>query len=583
MSIHALTRFGTRIRPRTGIRLPAVLAAITAMLLLAGCTGLPTSGPPNAGLTIGEDEENVPFTPIAQGPEPGADPEQIVAGFLDASMTPANSWEIARQFLTEEFSHTWQPEAGVAIDSSAFKRQFDASVDADEEDATTAEVRVTLDQVASVSADGVYSAEKGTAKAPFRLVRAAGGEWRIAEARDGVTLDLDTFGQVYEKFALQYFDPSWTHLVPDVRWFPRRPAMATSIVRTLISGQPSDWLAPAVRTAFSSDIDMVGDAVTVDAAQVASVSLTRAALSASTTDLARMRTQLEQSLVGSGVTDVRLVVDGVPLEAGVVSLDEPIIDPGVLVLTGETFGTAAAGGEIAPITGLTAQIAKIGEPIAAIDVSTDALLASVQLRDGRVFAVSDGDSVGVDERGGLIAPTLDPFKLIWTVPARSPGEVRVSRADAAPRTVAKAWPGAESISQMRVSSDGARVAAVVTSNGERRVEVASILRDADQTPLELGPPHEVGRLIGPAQGLSWVGADTVAVLSAAPDAVLTMHVIGGPAAESAAPDGAISVAGAKTVTGLRVLASDGAVYAQRGSFWQESISDVLVLGTRAGY
>ena len=34
---------------------------------------------------------------------------------------------------------------------------------------------------------------------------------------------------------------------------------------------------------------------------------------------------------------------------------------------------------------------------------------------------------------------------------------------------------------------------------------------------------------------------------------------------------------------VRVLSSDGIVYAQRGSSWQQSVSGVLVLGTRAGY
>lgn len=571
-------------KARTGIRrLSAVATALAALLLVAGCTGLPTSGPPNAGLVVGEETDDPAFFDIADDPEPGASPTDIVQGFIDASMTPTDSWEIARKFLTDDFSRAWKPEAGVAIDSSVERRAYDSNVQPEDEDATSAEVTVTLDQIASVDADGAYTADDGIAKATYRLEREQGGEWRISEARDGVTLDAETFGQVYEKFALKYFDPTWTHLVPDVRWFPRRAAMATTVVRALISGEPSEWLAPAVRP-FSADVGMVGDSVTVDESQVASVPLTRAALSASPTDLARMRTQLEASLEGSGVTQVRLSVDGVPLDAGLIAVDDPIVDPGVLVLDEETFGTATSGGEISPVAGLTAQIAKIQDPITAIDVSADAELASVQLRDGRVFAVNAGDTIEVDGRRGLITPSLDPFGLLWTVPAGSPSAVLASTPRAESQPVVGAWPSSDAISQLRVSSDGARVAAVVSAGGDPRLVVAAIVRDDEQRPIELGPPQEVGRLSGPAQGLSWVGTDTVAVLSTVPDPRLTMYVVGGPSTgASDAPDGAVALAGAKTITGLRVLSSDETVYAQRGAFWQEAVADVLVLGTRAGY
>lgn len=567
-------------RLRTGIRL---LAIAVAGLLLAGCAGLPTSGPPNAGLTVGEDGEEPDFTPIAPDPEPGAGPERIVAGFLEASMTPANNWEIARKFLTEDFSREWDPEVGVAIDSSVLKRQFDPSVEADDEAATTAEVNVQLDQIASVDADGAYSAGTGQAKATYRLVRAEGGEWRISEAKDGITLDIETFAKVYEKFALKYFDPSWSHLVPDVRWYPRRGAMATTITRAVVSGTPTDWLAPAVQTAFPADVALVGDAVPIDADQVASVSLTRSALSASSAVLARMRTQLEASLAGAGVAEVRFVVDGSPLSADTVSLDESIVDPGVLVLTDETFGTAGAGGDIAPVTGLTAQIEKISSPIQAVDVSRDALLAAVQQGDGRVFAVSDGTANEVDSRPSLVTPSLDPFGFIWTVPRRSPGEITAWEPSVVEHEVVANWPETDSIGHLRVSADGARVAAVVASGGQHRLVVASVVRGEDSAPVELGDVQEIALLSGPADGIAWIGFDSIAVLSSAPGTALTTYIVGGPAAVSPAPEGATSLAGAKTTTGLRVLTSDGAVYALRGSSWQASVQDVLVLGTRAGY
>lgn len=563
-----------------GIRLIGILVAVLAM---AGCSGLPTSGPPNPGLTVGEDGQEQVFILIASDPQPGDSPEQIVRGFLEASVTPTSNWDTAQKYLTDDFRSTWKPGASVTIDESVPSREFTSSVKADDKSARTAEVHAQFEQVASVDASGAYAGESGLAKATYKLKRAKGGEWRISEANDGIVLDEATFPRVYQKYALKYFDPAWKHLVPDVRWFPRRPAMATSIARALISGKPSEWLAPAVRSAFTEDVSLAGDAVTVDSSQVATVALSRTALSASQTDLSRMRTQLEESLAGAGVADVRFTVDGAPLEAGLVPVEENVVDPGVLVLNDETFGRILSGDTVEPVGGLTGQIAKLTHPLTAVDVSLDATLAAVQLHDGSVAALTSGEQKALDGRPDLLAPSLDPFGFIWTVPDDAPASLIAWSADGAQHPIAKAWPGADSISRLRVSADGARVAAVVTTGGQRTVVVAGVVRGENAVPVELSTPHMIGELTGPAQGLAWFGSDTLAVISSTPDPVFTTFVVGGPSSASAAPDGSVAIAGAKTPTGLRVLSSDGSVYAQRGSSWQIAVQDVRVLGTRAGY
>ncbi|WP_309128053.1 LpqB family beta-propeller domain-containing protein [Microbacterium sp.] len=559
----------------------ALLLTGALALVLAGCTGLPTTGPVNAGLPIGEEEEIADPTPIAQGPMPGADPEDIVGGFLEASVTPAGDWETAQEFLTDEFADEWEPQAGVAIDESVSSRLFDVDVDPEDETATETMVGVQLQQVASVDTAGAYTASTGTSKRAFRLVRPEGGEWRIAEAPPGIVLDAASLEQVYRRYNLQYFDQSWSHLVPDVRWFPRRPSMATTITRALISGEPSEWLAPAVRTAFAEEIALAGDAVPVDSSQVAAVSLNRAALSATPVALARMRTQLEASLSGLGVSEVRFTVDGTPLEADTVSFPQPAID-GLLVLGQESFGMAV-GDELKPIPALTAQIAKIQEPIAAIDVALDGSMAAVQMAAGAVFAVRDGATDRLDARAGLIAPSLDAFGFTWTVPRGDPSAVEAWDGEVVRHPVAQAWPEASSISHLRLSSDGARVAAVVTAGSQRHLVVAAVVRGEGGVPERLGDVREVMRLNDPAQGLAWMGTDSVVLLSNASDPVLITHVIGGPATFSTAPAGAKSLSGGKNNAAIRVLTSDGVVYAQRGSSWQESVVGARVLGTRAGY
>ncbi len=66
------------------------------------------------------------------------------------------------------------------------------------------------------------------------------------------------------------------------------------------------------------------------------------------------------------------------------------------------------------------------------------------------------------------------------------------RAEGSPIQVADAWSGATQISAMSVSRDGARIAAVVTAGGRTAVWVAGIVRGADQLPVRLGLPVQLG-------------------------------------------------------------------------------------------
>lgn len=562
-------------------RLVRAVALVAAGLAVVGCTGLPTSGPVNVGLAL--DDELSEFEPNleASGPAPGASPEEIVVGFLEAGVTPTESWSTARQFLTKEFAAEWHPDTGVTIDASLSSRQFATEEPAGEEARSTAEVSVSLEQVAAVDDTGAYSPAPGTAKSAFQLVLGDDEQWRIAEAPDGIVLDVESFAQVYDQHVLQYFDTTWSRLVPDARWFPRLGAMATSITRAVVKGEPSPWLAPAVRTAFSGDVELARDSVPVDASQVAEVALGRAALAVQPVTLARMRTQLEASLADLGITQVRFTVDGAPLEAGLVDVEQSTPEPSVLVLTEDAFGNAV-GDEVSPLPGITAEIEKIGDPISDIDVAADGTRAAVRLDSGAVFGVSAGERVELDDRPGLIAPTMDPFGYTWTVPRDDPQALIAWDAQVNGHGIEQAWSDASAISYQRIAADGTRIAAVVTVGGQRRIVVAAVIRDDRGAPTGFGEVHEIGRIASPAQGLAWLGSDSVMVLTGGADALVITQQVGGPASVVNARPGAQSIAGARSMAWVPILGDDGVVYAQRGSSWQEGMGGVLVLGTHAG-
>ncbi|MFE6995271.1 LpqB family beta-propeller domain-containing protein [Microbacterium sp. NPDC057659] len=566
----------------TRMRALAAGPVAAAMLLLASCTGLPTTGPVSAGLALGEKNDAPPFTEFAARPAEGAGPQDIVEGFLDAGITPLDNWGIAREYLTPKMSDEWSPAVGVTIDTSSESRSITAVGDVDDKDATSADVSVQLSQVANVDATGAYAPDTGsTAPLTFHLTRKKGGEWRISQAPDGIVLDAANFPLVFRSYSLQYFDPSWTHLVPDARWYPRGRSTATTLTQQVVSGAPAPWLAPGVRNAFTDEVSLARGAVVIDQSQVAEVDLTRSALDLDATTLARMRTQLEATLAPLGVAEVRFTVDQRPLDASTVQVEQPAPDAGTLVLTKDGFGTAV-GDQIVPVGDLSAQVNKNAARLRAIDVAADESAGAMMLDDGHVYLATSDNTAELDARAGLIAPSLDTWEYTWTVPRGTPGALLAIGADAVPHKIERAWPGASEISALRVSADGARVTALVTVGSQRRIVVAAVIRNDKGVPTGLGEMHELGRFPSTALGLSWVGSDAVAILTSAEEPHVLTQPIGGPADSTSAPAGPRSISGARAVSGVRILATDGVVFAQRGSTWQASIDGVLVLGTRSG-
>lgn len=553
---------------RRGILSAAIVAALLA---LAGCAGLPTSGPVNAGLDADTDAAppNVAFLP--DRPQPGATPEEIVQGFIRAGSGPGvtGEWERAKEFLAPEIRGTWNPTAGVTIDLSS-ERVYSST--------SAGSVSLTLVGVAAVDANGAYAATDAVPSAlPFRLAQQDDGEWRITEALDGIVLDRDVFPTVFRDYSVMYFDPTWKYLVPDVRWFPTSNA-ASRVADALVNDPPSEWLADSVASAFPESVT-VSPSVPVDSG-VAKVDLSESALAVPPQTLNRMLTQLEASLATAGATEVELSVGTAPLAAEPVTVRSTRITSPSLVLVEDGLGFLV-GDELQPIPGLTEVVSTVS-PV-SIQVTAERDWAALRLTDGTVWRQgADGSSDLIDDREGLIDPTIDPFNVVWSVPHSQPGGLLAFLPDG-PHPIADAWPGATQIAAMAVSRDGTRMAAAVTAGGRSEVWVAGIVHDADGVPQRLGAPVSLGSVEGTADAIAWLEDAGIGVLSRDGAASFVVEqLVGGPAVTTAAPTGIVSIAGGSAVSPLQLRGEGGALYVRRGTNWQQTAAGVLVLATQQG-
>ncbi|MCX7521087.1 LpqB family beta-propeller domain-containing protein [Microbacterium sp. STN6] len=563
------------------MRLAALALAVAATLPVAGCASIPRSGPVKVGGTIGDTSQDFTLDYIPEDPVKGASAGEILRGFVEASSSPQGDYEIARKYLTPKLASTWNADESVTVDEGPGRVYQELAANA---------WQLAVSPVADVDATGAY--REVDAQTPvtlrYQLAKNAKGQWRISSAPNGVVIDLPTFRTVFSSRALYFYDPSFSFLVPDLRWFPARVSTPTRVVKALLAG-PSKWLGQgALATAFPQGTQLAVDSVPAPAGR-AEVDLNDAANSADQVTLARMKYQLQRSLLdGVSVGSVQMLIDGTP-QQGVPELSgpnlpvsDPSIDPRPLVLHEGVFGFAS-GTTVSAIQGLSDKVEALAPTAAVISASQQ---SAAVLSAGGVSLVRTGASAAtrIDERAGLIAPSLDPNGFVWSVPRTQPGAILATQPGGKQAAVEAGWTGATNIVSLQVSRDGTRVIAVLRSGANTKLVAASIIRDADGAPARLGPPLDLGSDGGSIVSAAWLDQLTVASLStnANGETTVTTQQIGGQSQSVSGPVKGASIVGGSGNPTYWVLTSQGSLQAASGTGWQERLSKVALIATQQG-
>lgn len=458
-------------------------AAVALLLLLTGC-GLPLpSGVQSAG-QVQPQGEPAPVEVLPPGPEPGASPEQVLRGFLNAQGSPDDDHAVARQFLAPGVK--WDDEAGAVIYQLGSLR-----VQQDRADPRLLAVRVL--KTAEISADGAFSLGGGPISPPYEVERQPDGEFRLTKVPPGLLLTAAERNSSFDAYDIHFLarsaDGSATaRLVPDRVFLPVTADLAPALVDRLLSGA-SDALLGAVDSAAppgtGAQVRVVEGRVEVD--------LSEEVLALGTRERQRLAAQLVWTLVPT-FTGVRLLVAGEPFDvpgAGEVQdrSDWPEYDPlGVLeddavrlLYVRDGLVRSLAGPPLPPSDATRAD----GPPVDEVAVSPAggalALLSRGPAGDVLRVGPPGGPFVEALAKRGLSSPTWGPGTqgvwvlepgprpLLWLVPG--PG----APAGARPQAVPYAQPvGAGPLSTVQVSRDGARVAMVFGSGTDGRLHVGRV-------------------------------------------------------------------------------------------------------------
>lgn len=494
-------------------RLPAALLALVAVAL-PGCATLPSSGPVRKGNDLQLQRENPGVRPIGQPPVRGADPEDIVLGFLRAGADFGDGHAVARQYLAPAVRERWRPGAGASLYEPA---EGDLSVAVPR----PGQVTVSAPAVARIETDGQYVAAPRGARVDrtFRITK-VDGEWRISALDDGLVLARSAVPQIYRKLNLYFVAPSRKVLVPDPVFLPALPGLSTKLVNRLLRG-PTSALRGAVMTGFPAGTSLAVTSVPITPDGVATVQLEGQAGKASNAARELMSAQLVWTLKQlPKFQALSVTIDDQPL--GVSGQDPlsreawPAYDPSVV--TDKVAAYAVRDGRVGQL------VDRKFEPVAgppgngklasrSVAVSVDLSRMAVVTADGR--ALFEGALsrrpwptrrlVGED----LSRPSFDFLGNVW-VSDRGTGVLWIVPAGAKPLPVALDGFKGGPITGVRVARDGARIAVVAGRGSDSRVYVGAVIR---QPVTRVAAVREVRPELRSIGDVAWADATNLATMA----------------------------------------------------------------------
>ena len=454
--------------------LVALLAA--ACLLVSGCSSLPDDGPVRRVDSV--DGAAAPEPPYFQppGPRAGDTREGIVRGFLTAMEANPISIRTARSFLTASAAESWQPSRRTLIYQASTLK------------VTQSDVGVRLSGLASIGARGVWQSDGvATQDLSFGLVREK-GQWRIDAPPDALIVGAAFFRSTFAPYKVYFYDATGTVLVPRIVHLPRGEETATNLVRALLAG-PGAGLQDVATSAFaaSTELDL---AVTVTRSGVAEVPVSSGVLNMSAREVERALYQLSWTLRSvPGIDRVEMTAGSVPVPMGDGRTGMAIDGGAQFAAYGlGTTRTAAGiqsgravtvdGTSVEPVTGpfggrgfelrSLAQDRAAATIVAVSEDGTRAYRAPLSGSDAALRIATGAD---------LARPLIDRHGGVWLLDRTSSGaRILLSQGEAV-REVKVPGVTGKQISQIAMSPDGVRLAALVAGTGQPRVTLARVVRN----------------------------------------------------------------------------------------------------------
>lgn len=495
-------------------------AAILAVVLVAACAGIPTSGPvTRVAADRGFGQSTVRYAPA--GPLPSASPREVVRGYLDAMLAYPITTGTASKFLTPEAAKSWRALAGVRVYSAPQVASPIVSssrgTGAIERASDQVTVQLSVVNESRLNEQGRYTVMSGNAEITFRLAR-VGAQWRIANPQRGLLVNRKFFTDYFRPFNVFMFDRPGRRLVPVPVYVAVGDQLATALVTSLARG-PAPDPDGNLRT-FVPALSSLRPSVPVTDDGIADVEFSQEFADVSKFAQDHLSAQIIWTLRQvPEINAVRLVGGATALSPNGLAAESigswgaygPSIARGhAFALTGDHV-VQIDDGHIAPLSGTWGRYANGAQLVAVSDSGVAGVLAG--RRQVRVTN-RKGSSAMLVTGSGFIAPRWDDDGGLWLVD-RAGGRTRVRLSHgAAIRGLPIARLAALDISTFSLSPDTSRYSATVQRGKASTIYVGAIRRDAKDRVLGLGDPHRLSTSVEQPTSAVWQSGTQLSFLGA---------------------------------------------------------------------
>ena len=501
---------------RPGIRRGTVLVALAAVLMTAtaACSTVPASSP-TVQITEApvRPSEDVGIEPLS--PAPGAPPEDIVRGFIEAAASTVPAHPIAREYLAASAKKSWSDETGITVISPDY-----AAVTTQE-----GSVTVTAHLVGTIDQRGVFSVGGEDDFIRQYSLEQVGHEWRITDPAGGLVIAQPDFERLYRLRSAYFLDLTGQRMVPDPRYLITGEAQPTALVERLLDG-PSSALAAGVRNPLSG-VELRRTITIED--QSAVVDLTGLATDPAPV-LSEICAQLVWTLEQLRIRTVEIRVDGEPVHISGIPEEQTVddwasFDPEAMPVdaVGHYVDNGALKtvpkGQPAPGPAGTGTYELTSAAVSA-DPRTGSLsfVVAVRSQNGKVSLLAGpyGKTLATVLNGSSFSPpsVAATRSEAWVI--RNGTEVIRVPAGASPQAVsAPTLAGLGRAEQLELSPDGARAAAVVDGPQGPALYVGTIVR-AEDGGVALRDLREIAPSLSQVSDVAWQDGGSLYVLAGDP-------------------------------------------------------------------
>jgi hypothetical protein len=513
--------------------LVGILVLTASLLAAAGCVSVPISGPIDKVEGSQPPCQNCVNVEVAP-PALGAEPKEIVEGYLRATSNYQPNYSVARQFLTRMAAEKWSPERGASI----YRGLVTASA------GNT--VRFDGELVGSLEPDRTYTAGGGQFAWNFRLLQ-ENGEWRIDTPPPGLMVAEYSFKSFYQTYDLYFFGNGGS-LVPDPIYLPAlsNPAnVASALMKALLNG-PSKWLEPAVSSAIPPNTSLSVDSVTITNG-IAEVPLSDSVLTLPDQQRSLLAAQIVYTLrqVG-GVKGVSIKVNQQPYRVpgsdpnGLVISTDAIpqdLDPIPFVSGDQLYAVpdTSRGVKVVSATAASPAVSPLAGQLGGNDYAVDALAVSMTNTDLAVTTdrattlrrapIATGQPRPLlTGASNLLRPQFTRYGEIWAIGFKGDRQrMWMFTAGADPKspgvTTEINSPVLGKVTAFKISPDGTRMALVRSTGTGSELGLARIVRSEKKIMVDGWRPLNTKQAnmqpIGNIRDVAWLDATELMVLGAA--------------------------------------------------------------------